>query len=266
MGRSVARETEMIDIRIEGMEELRRDLQDFSDRRLKAAVATGLTRTGGQVKDKVTQTMRQVLDRPTPYTMRALFLDPAKADTLQARVWFKDDLAGSGTPATKYLLPQVDGGKRSQKRFEKSLQYVGVLRAPYSFVTPGPGASIDAYGNWNRGQIIQILSQLRVTLTAGFSRNLGVGAKGIAAQRRAGGRFFAVVQPTASLKPGIYQREFTGNNITPVAFFVRRADYRKRLDFYGVAGQVVQARLQDEVARAIGESAARMTQARGGQA
>lgn len=251
----------MIEIRFDGLPDLQRELRDFSERRLRAAVATGLTRTGVQVKEKVTQTMQQVLERPTPYTMNALFLEGAKANKLEAKVWFKDELAGSGTPATKYLIPQVEGGKRRQKRFEKALQYAGYLRAPYSYVTPAPGAAIDAHGNWSSGQIIQILSQLRVTQTAGYTRNMGEGAKGIKAQRKAGGRFFAVVQPTGALAPGIYQREFGGKNITPVAFFVRRVAYRKRLDFYGVAGQVVQDRLQDEVARAIGEQAARLAAA-----
>jgi hypothetical protein len=256
----------MIDIRIEGLEQLRRDLQDFSERRLRAAVATGLTRTGVQVKAKVTQTMQQALDRPTPYTQRALFLEPAKADTLNARVWFKDDRAGTGTPATKYLLPQVMGGPRNQKRFEKAFKAAGLLPAPYDAITPGPGARIDGYGNWERGQLSAVLRQLVAQGASSQPLSKKQRSAAISTQRRQGGGYFIVPRPgQGKLAPGIYIRDFVGRTITPMAFFVKGVDYDKRFDFYGVAGQVVQARLQDEVARAIGEQAARLAAARGGR-
>lgn len=241
--------------------------EQFSARRLNAALATALTRTAGEIRDEVKAEMTRVFDRPTPYTMNSLFVRPATAQRLYADAYFKDETAGSGTPATKFLLPQVEGGSRRQKRFEVALRMAGHL--PDGMVTvPAAGARLDAYGNVSRGQLIQILSQLRITLTAGSTRNLPFDArKQISAQRKAGGRFF-VIKPGKGAAPGVYQREFVGRNITPVILFVRSASYRPRLDFYGIARRVASDRLPANVRRAIEESAARLAQrtAAGGSA
>ena len=260
MGSAVAvRGRAVINIKVEGLDELRATLAGFSDRRFNAAVATGLTRTGVLVRESIKTTMRRVFDRPTPYTMNALFLEKADATRLVAKVWLKDDRAGSGTPATEYLLPQVSGGARNVKRFEVGLRAIGALPAGW-LVTPGAGARLDAYGNVSKGQIIEVLSQLRITLLAGSTRNMSFDARRqIRAQRRAGGRFF-VVAPGGRLQPGVYQREFFGRNVTPVFAFVSRASYRKRLDFYGEASKVIEANLQAEIGRGIAEQIERLAQ------
>ena len=59
----------MIDIKITGIEELRRELRDFSERRIRAAVATALTRTAVIARNEVAAKMPQVFDNPTPYTV-----------------------------------------------------------------------------------------------------------------------------------------------------------------------------------------------------
>jgi len=244
-------------ITVTGLDQAHNVLQQFSARRLAAAKATAATRVALQVREEVRQEMRRVFDRPTPYTLNCLFVRPATAAAPTAEVWVKDDRAGSGTPAVKYLLPQVQGGQRGTKRLEVALRAIGALPTGW-LVVPGQGARLDQYGNWSRGQIIQVLSQLRITLTAGYQRNMSFSARqAIAAQRRAGGRFF--VRPIGQGKaPGIYQREFTGRNITPVALFVQRAQYPRRLDFDGIARTVAEREIGPQFARAVAESAARM--------
>lgn len=249
-----------IGVSVTGMDELRATLSAFSERRLNAAVATALTRTAVEIRKAVLDEMPRVFDRPTPYTMGSLFTKGATAASLQAETYFKDDRAGSGTPATKYLLPNVEGVARHTKRFERALQAVGALPAGW-LTTPASGARLDAYGNVSKGQIIQILSQLRITMTAGYTRNMAFSArKQINAQRKAGGRFF-VVKPggKSKLAPGIYIREVIGTNITPVMIFVRAAAYKPRLDFYGISQRIAAERLQPNIDRAIAESAQRMT-------
>jgi hypothetical protein len=163
------------------------------------------------------------------------------------------------------------------KRFERALQIGGHLQAPYNHVVPGKEARLDAYGNWSVGQMIQILSQLRITLTAGFTRNMAVTVRGkkysqmskeeraatnsaIAAVRRAGGRFFVVPQPTPRLRqPGIYMREDDfGNNITPIGIFVKRATYRTRLDLPYTLQRAAAEQLPREIERSIGEQLQRL--------
>lgn len=261
----------MLSIRVDGLDELRRDLADFSQRRLNAAVATALTRTAVVVRRDVQAELQRTIDRPTPYTVRQLRYTPASADRLAASVGFNvaaiqdvfgkvirfEDLGPDETPAGKYLQFQIRGGARRLKRFEKALGHAGILPAGH-FTVPGQGARMDACGNVSVGQVIQVLSQLRVQLVSGTSRNMSFESrKQIAAQRKAGGRFF-VMKPGGAVPAGIYQREFNGKNITPVFLFVRGANYRKRFDFYGVARRSTDAELPAQIRRAITESAARL--------
>ena len=243
---------------------LRARLAAFSDRRFNATMATALSRTAVQVRDQIRRNMPQVLDRPTPWTINSLFAKPATAARLVAEVNFKDDRASTngGTPATYYLLPQVEGGPRRAKRLEVALRAVGALPPGY-FAVPAAGAKLDAYGNVTRGQIVQILSQLRIQLLAGSNRNMSFDARGqIVAQRRAGGRFFLRRPGEGKVQPGIYQRELIGRNITPVFVFVRGVNYRRRFDFYGISSRLSQKLLPVQVERTIGESMARMRGAR----
>lgn len=242
---------------------LRERLQEFSDRRFNAAMATALSRSAVKVRDQIKAYMPQVLERPTPYTLNSLFAKTATADRLEASVDFKDDRAvtNGGTPATYYLMPQVEGGQRKTKRLEVALQAVGALPRGW-FVVPGAGATVDAYGNVSRGQIVQVLSQLRIQLLAGSSRNMSFNrGKSISAQRRAGGRYF--VQPVGgAATPGIYQREFLGRNVVPVFLFVKRAQYQRRFDFYRQARDCVTTVLPIEVNTAIADQLARLKAAR----
>jgi hypothetical protein len=261
----------MIKIEVTGIDALRDQLRQFSERRFNATVATALTRTAVQVRAAVQSEAQRVFDRPTPYTIRQLRYVPATADRPVAAVGFNvaaiqdvfgrvlryQDLGPGSTPAGKYLQAQIEGGPRKHKRLEVALQAAGALPSGY-MVTPGQGARMDAYGNVSRGQIIQVLSQLRLQLVAGTNRSMSADARRqIAAQRKAGGRFF-VAPVGGKLQPGIYQRELIGRNITPVFIFVKSASYRKRYDFYGVAQRTADAVLGKEMQRAVSESMQRM--------
>lgn len=229
----------------------------MSLRRTNAVMATALTRTATKARDAVRDEMEAVIDRPTEYTRRALYVRGATATRLDAEVWFKDDRATSGIPASWYMLPNVEGGGRHLKRFERTLQAGGFL-PPGWYAVPGAGAQIDGNGNMARGQIMQVLSQLRVQLVGGFDRNMSRDArKQINAQRKAGGRFF-VIRVGDGRVPGVYQRELVGRSVTPVLRFVRSPSYRARLDFFGVAQRAVDAELDQQLGRAFEESLARM--------
>lgn len=249
----------MLTVNVKGLDQLRDNLRQFSDRRFAAVIATAATKAAVKVKAAELKAVAASFDRPTPYTMGSLFVRSATAQNPSARVWFKDDRATTkgGTPATSYLLPNVEGTPRRPKRLEAALKAVGALPAGW-FVTPGQGARLDAYGNVDRGQIVQVLSQLRIQLLAGSQRNMSFDArKSIRAQQKAGGRFF-VIRPGGRVQPGVYQREFNGRNITPVFVFVKRASYRRRFDFFGVASAVVERELPEELAKAIEDHVQRL--------
>lgn len=254
---------------LEGLKEVQQGLKGFSDRRLAATMATALTRTAVEVKAGVQKRLPTIFDGPTPYTINSLFAKGAEANRLQAEVFFKDEYGTSrlGIPATKYLLPEVRGGARRSKGFEKALRKAGVL--PFGrFAMPAAGAPLDAYGNVSQGQLIQILSQLRITLTAGHTRNLAQGKKGIAAQRKAGGRYF-VKRGRKGGPPGIYLRldevvagkrgkDVQGRNVIPVFIFTRPPSYSPRFPFDAIARELSDQSLPRNIQRALQEQIARL--------
>lgn len=277
-----------IDYKLTGSGRVKDMLTGMSDRRIKSALATALTRTAVEGKDAALRRMSVDLDRPTPYTQRSLRVKtatgtesaagvrnlPNPADPysgrlvesgyLSADVFVKDDsgVSNGGTPATVYLTPQVAGGARRLKRLELALQAKGSMPSGWQ-VVPAQGARLDAYGNVSRGQVMQVISQVGTELLAGSNRTMSSDArKRIAAQRRAGGRFF-VVMPGKGKQPGVYQREFFGRNVTPVFIFVRSTSYRPRYRFEEAVRRTAEQRLPINVEAAIAATAARLA-ARGG--
>ncbi len=216
-------------------EQVARSVGAWGTEQLPFATALALTWTGGDVKTEIERELPQVLDNPTPYTERGFRLFPATKRNLRALVTFRED-------ARHFLDAQVVGCERRHKALERALQAAGAM-PPGMLAVPGQGARLDRFGNVDRGQIVQVLSQLRITMTSGYTRNMSRDARSqINAQRRAGGRFF-VAKPGTKLHPGVYQRELVGNNITPVFLFVRAARYKVRLPVDQISTRVMQSRL-----------------------
>jgi hypothetical protein len=239
---------------IKGLEDIKRNLEGFSDRRFAAAVATALTRSAVFAKDQLKLEMQRTLDRPTPYALNSLYVKTARADDLVALVRFKDERASSGgTPATYFLWPEVHGGSRRQKGIEVALTRAGLLPEG-KMVTPGPGALIDNYGNMAKSQIVQILSQLRLLTGKRTKQNMREGKAGISAQVKAGGRYFVISE---GRKAGVYQREMSGT-VTPVLWFVSPAQYQARFNFYEKAKAIADERMPMEIQRSIDEHIAKL--------
>ncbi len=226
--------------------QLRREIEQI-ERQRRFAVAVALTRTAQDVAGAELEEIARAFDRPTPYTMGALRVQPATKDKLEAVVMLKDDsyVSKAGIAPAKYLLPQIEGGSGHLKRFERVLQMAGWMPAGWRAV-PGRFARLDAYGNVSRGQIIQILSQLRLTTTAGYDRNISLDPKKRrAAFKRAGGQYFALPKGRGKLLPGIYQARDTAWGRAaprPVFIFVRGVLFRERFAFAEVAERTARER------------------------
>jgi hypothetical protein len=228
--------------------------RDMGRRQLRFATAVALTRTAQDVKIAEVDTMRRVFDRPTPWTLNSVFVKPATKAELSAVVWLKD-VATDGTPATKYLAPEIEGGGRNLKGFERLLMRKGLLPTGWMAV-PGAGAKLDAYGNMSRGQIVQIISALQAFGEVGFNANRTKGSR----QRR-GSRLpeYFVGRPGGGRLPmGVWQRiSFAhGSAVRPVLIFVRGPRYKARFDFFGVGRQIARTNFIGHLRRAIAEAKA----------
>ncbi len=214
--------------------------------------------TADDVAGVLRKDIPKVFDRPVPFTRNSIYKRPATKAKLSAMVWVKDDGATKGTPAAKYLAPQIYGGQRNLKRFEKALQAVGVL-PPGMIAVPGKAAEKDAYGNMSKGQIVKILSYLQAFSQSGYRANITDKrrermARGNEAKGVRGLDYFVLARPEGKLPAGIYKRvRYTGADAVkvghlqkggakPIIVFVRPAAYRKRWKFFETSQRVSERR------------------------
>lgn len=222
-----------ITIKLEGMSALLRNLDDFQQRQVPFVTAYALTKTAQDIREEERRVMAEVFDRPTRFTLNSLFVRPATKANLSAEVYFKEGFGS--VPAWRYLGPQVEGGPRRHKSFERALIRAGVMRAD-EFAVPGAGVNLDQHGNMRGGEITRILSQLN----ASPDPTQNIGARGPRRRsRRNAGRYFLLRGRGAP--DGIYHRG-SGREIKPVLIFVRSPQYSKRFPFYETARRVFDQR------------------------
>jgi len=224
-------------------EVLARDL----GRDLPFAAARALTWTAQDIQKNSRKWMMRVFDRPTRWTLNAHYVKWATKKTMLAEFGFKET-AEKGTPAGKYLLTQIRGGRRPHTRWEKRLIQVGIMQR-HEYAMPAQGLKLNAHGNVPHALYSKILSQLRI----GDSGHGNETERTKRAKKRSGAaRYFVSygkdaprigsVRPT-NLPRGIWQRDRRGT-ITPVFVFVSTApDYADIFDWKRWATETARARL-----------------------
>jgi hypothetical protein len=235
-----------------------RDIRGIPAGVIPYAAAVAMTRVAkiAATKDLPAE-MRRVFDRPVRWTLNSVRVVPATKDTLSARIFVKDDAPRNGTRPEDYLLPQVEGGGRKEKRFERAMRYAGLLPAGWRAI-PGDAAPLDGYGNLKRGEIQRILTATRTAFDP-YQRK----TNSKRSRRNARNAPYFGVRPFTgvitggdkfSLKPshitpGVYRR--VGASIKPVLIFTKtQPTYRRRLDFSAVSERTTRQNFQVEFDRA----------------
>ncbi|MGQ7957672.1 hypothetical protein ACUTAF_08145 [Pseudomonas sp. SP16.1] len=251
-----------------GLRERLQTLDRLEREQLPFAAALALTRTAQEVQKGIRSEMETVFDRPTRATLNSLFIQPATKEKMEARVWIKDGRQvnakgnlvgqegqwGKGRAASTWLTPQVYGGGRNDKGFEKMLRRKGVL-GPGQYVVPGDKLPLDQHGNIGRGQLNKILSGAQLFTEEGYKANVTDSRR---STRKGNRRYFLIKKGSRPI--GIAERLGYGkgsrNNIRIVLAFVGGPAYRQRLDFFGVAEKVAEDQLPIQfelaLARALG--------------
>jgi hypothetical protein len=237
------------------------ELDDVGRRQLPFATARALTDTVKLAQKDFKAALPSIFDRPTPFTINSTYVRPATKADLTASIELKD-FASKGTPARKYLGPQVIGGGRNVKRFERRLDYAGHTDGAQLF--PVRGAEIDQYGNVSRAQIVRILSRLKAfgdtAQNVGDKTTRRLARKGLLVKHQGvGASDYFIARSKADGHPlGIYRLVSKGK-VQPVMIFARHAPrYRPRLDFVGFMtarfarnfGPLLQQRLREAIATA----------------
>lgn len=196
-------------VEIRGLDDARAMIQAISKNGHFATVVA-FTRTGQRVKAAETQLIKSTFDRPTPWTVNSVFLQPAKVKDIDpfARVYIKD-FGQKGTPAVKYLFTQIHGGKRSKTRFESALRHKMIKGKPVlgsnEYVVPSKYVKKNQYGNVSPGLFVQILSGLGAFSEAGYIANR-------TASSTKSAFFVNTFRSRGKMMKGIFRRKTTSRN------------------------------------------------------
>jgi len=188
---------------------------------------------------------KRVFDKPVPFTQRAATMAFASTRKPVARLFIKDR-AGKGTPAAKYLRPQITGEYRGHTRWEKFLIAKGLMRSN-EYAMPGAGIRLNRYGNVPTRVYPEIVAQLRIG-TEGIGNATGKTMKrrktrGIGRVFVPGARDQGMGGNADSLPRGIWQRKADGTIVPLFIFTTNRPAYEKRFRFRQWTAQTVRQRL-----------------------
>ncbi len=186
------------------------------------------------VQRVVISEMKTKFDRPTPYVLKSTRIQYARVNRLSAMIKIKDDMLGKSKPLAESLIHEFSGGARVRSRLEYWLQNAGYIGRT-EYVAPGQGAKLDAYGNISKGQIQQVLSQLRAGPDAASYRTGSARSK---SKRAVAGYFWS---RGGKLKRGVWQRiNFAqGSAVKPILIVISSPRYQQRINFDAIARKII---------------------------
>jgi hypothetical protein len=203
-------------------------------KQVRFATALALTKTAQIAKRDVEAEMQRKFDRPTPYTMKSVFTKRATPAVLEASAFIKDINigGGQGLSTAELLQHQFIGGKRAEKRSEWRFIQAGLMSIG-EFLVPGKGAKLDRYGNMSRGQMQQVMSQVRVGVDPyQYSTNSRRSKRN---QSKAGKYFWSHGD---HLPRGVWLRVGL-RGVIPVLLVVKTPKYTKRIDLEKIRQKVI---------------------------
>jgi hypothetical protein len=217
------------------------------------ATSRALNATANVVRDNLRAEARRVFDRPTPYIVNSFKVRRySSRDNLEAEIG-ATYMGGKGVDPERLLEAEIAGGPRRLKSSERALQRAGILPGGH-FTVPGEAAPLDQYGNIKGSFLVQLLSYFQAFSEQGYKANMTGKRKAQLAKRGTNARGFRTINgveyfvaygrlrggKTKHLHPGIWSRSGThGSNVKPVLMFVRRPNYKPRLNIERVAERAV---------------------------
>jgi hypothetical protein len=205
-------------------------IRDHS-KQIRFATAVALTRTAKRLVPIMEAEVRKVFDRPLPFTVRAFGTTLATKQTLTSTLYIKPKQAA-------YLRPNIDGGLRRQKSFERKLANESGVDG---YWVPGQGLRLSTAGNMTERQIKEIAASLSKSgkyqdVFVGVPRNMPSAPFGIWARvKRGRGR-----KATNGLKPLLVR--------------IPQPGYKKRFEFYEIGHHHAQRIFNEEFAKAFADA------------
>lgn len=268
---------------IHDLDRFKKDLDKVTKDKWPKILSKATTETAFYIRNKLRSELPQYIDKPTPYTTNSIFVRKGNKDNPEASVeWRKP--AGS-TSGGKYLVPQVEGGNRSAKKFERALEWKGAKSAGDKAV-PTKEAPKDIYGNVPGSYIKRMLSLLRIggaELRARREKAALSAAKPKIARAKRGKsfaatmrdqqqgsakpkaqtssyakpeEFFALPKKQGKLSAGVYEVKNSafGRAIRLVFLFTGSVTYKKSFPFYDIGNKASNDKFPQKLSEAVDEA------------
>jgi len=211
-----------MDVSVSGLQETKKTLATLAGQ-LPFATSVALNKIGAEALAEQKLEMQRTFDRPTPYTLGALYKTKATKTDLETRTRIKSpNPAEPSQTQQRYVGVQIFGGQRKDKASERILRSRGLLPAGYQMV-PGAGLRLDRYGNVSGAAVQKILASLLSDYSTIVTPRAGT----------------VVIGEVGGTK-GIWQVQ--RSKWKPLFIFVKRPDYERRLDYYGVSERTYRSR------------------------
>ena len=221
-----------ISVRVDGIDRVKSFLEG-RQKQVRYAAAVALTKTAGDIKAAMPAELDRVLDRPTPFTKRGIFVKRA-----EARAAVLQSVVGFMPAQAKYMLYQIEGGVRQPG--------AAGLRLPSAI-------KVNDFGNIPRGLIAQLIAVARK------ERGLGrVKGRRIQVSNRLALFYGDPTEVRGKPTPrGIY-KEVSGagrSQLIPLIVFPKvAARYKPRFNFRQFAERIVGANWQRNFTDAYDEA------------
>lgn len=203
---------------------------------------------------ELSEAASRAFQNPVPFTTKSFLYRKASIDSLEARVFIRDEAPGGNAPA-KYLLPQIAGGPHYPTRFQGALLNTVVQLGGGRSVQVGqrgkimvpnlrsPKTRTNQYGNMSPGQYTQILSALRGNVSSAdlysgkLNRNDQKLSKYIYLDEEEISEPYFRRRFTNSPKPGIYfvDRQTSGSRYYRVMTDSKIPSYTGKFKFMDIA-------------------------------
>jgi hypothetical protein len=215
-----------------------RKLRAIKGSQLRYIVARSLTHTAKAVKTEIGKQIDSKISSPTAYTRQSLWVKSATKADLLARVNLKDFKRGgarfSHEQTLGHLFVHTSHQTRNPTGLERAMYGRGLLRRG-EYLVPGSGAKIDGNGNMSRGQVRQIIAQLKMS-TSRYDDATG-SARSRRNRNRSGNVFWS--DGKGGLGRGIFIRK--GRGIQCLAAAINKPRYAVRIDMAKIAEREVKA-------------------------
>lgn len=226
-----------------------RHLNDVEHDRLPSIIRNALNDTVRDGATDVKKEMDIVFDRPTPYAKRGVIYDKATRENLQAAVVVTGDRTKGGLPATAFLGPQIEGGLRSHKAFERQLIQRGhMLKSEVA--VPARETPLDRYGNVTQGFLNRVMADLQIDYRGAGATRVRSDASLKRNTNYQKARYF-VPERGRHLHPGVWERKPGTRDIKPVLMFVKSESYTVRLKLLEIVERRAVADLQKNFTRSF---------------